>query len=306
MTDQSSRSESALRNYRMSERALRDDFGIRCQDTALPNPGPHRHEYFQIHVQLKGTTRHLLDGTSRAVVPGTVCFILPFKPHFIPTVPDSQHYILNASLNYLLPSLDIDILDLEDIPVERAPELVPFRFQEHLDFVLDDTNIAIAKVLCEAIVQEDATRATGSTIMIRGYLLQLIALVWRQYGGPLAELASARPAGLVRRQTLARLLVYLRDRMDQPVSLSEAAEAVHLSPTYLAHLVKRETGKTFTELLTGRRIAHAKNLLLHTNLSIKEIAFRTGFSDVAYFGRRFRQIEGSSPAVARAKLRGTP
>jgi hypothetical protein len=105
----------------MSERALRGDFGIRCQDTALPNPGPHRHEYFQIHVQLKGTTRHLLNGTSRAVVPGTVCFILPFKPHFIPTVPDSQHYILNASLNYLLPSLDIDILDLEDIPIERAP-----------------------------------------------------------------------------------------------------------------------------------------------------------------------------------------
>lgn len=298
--------KALFRNYRMSERALRADFGIRSQDTALPNLVAHRHEYFQIHVQLQGTTQHFLGGTSRPVAPGTLCFILPYKVHFIPTVPCSHYYILNASFNYLLPSLNIDILELEDIPVERAPELAPFRFQEHIDFVLNEENIAMAKSLCEAIMREDALRATGSSIMIRGYLLQLIALAWRQHGERLTELASARTAGIARRLTLARLLAYLREHIDQPLSLTDAADAVHLSPTYLARLVKRETGNTFVELLTRRRIARAKELMIHTSLSIKEIAFHTGFSDVAYFSRRFRQIEGSSPTAVRKELRTAP
>ncbi|MDB5898848.1 MAG: bacterial regulatory helix-turn-helix protein AraC family protein 43 [Ramlibacter sp.] len=289
-------------NYRMSERASHLDFGIRSQDTALPNPAPHRHEYLQIHVQLQGTTRHFLDGGWRPVVPGTLCFILPFKTHFIPTVPDSRYFILNVSLHYLLPALDVDALDLLDVPIERAPELALFRFQPQLDFVLDARAVGELTVICAAIMKEDAERAAGSTIMIRGYLLQLIGLVWRHYGERLQQLSNAQPSAAAGRQTMARLLAYLRDHVEQPVSLSDAASAVHLSPTYLAHLVKRETGKTFIELLTGRRIARARELLVHTDLSVKEIAYRSGFTDVAYFSRRFRQFEGCTPVSVRGGL----
>jgi AraC-like DNA-binding protein len=281
----------------MSDRASHLDFGIRSQDTALPNPAPHRHEYLQIHVQLQGTTRHFLDGAYRPVVPGTLCFIPPFKTHFIPTVPGSRYFILNVSLDYLLPALDA--LDLADVPIERAPELALFRFQSQLNFVLDPDAIGEVTTICEAIMKEDAERAPGSTIMIRGYLFQLIGLVWRNYGDRLKELSCAQPSAAARRQTMTRLLAYLRDHVEQPISLSDAAAVVHLSPTYLAHLVKRETGKTFIELLTGRRIARAKELLVHTDLSVKEIAYRSGFTDVAYFSRRFRQVEGCTPVSVR-------
>lgn len=295
------RPELAFSNYSMAERASHPDFGIRSQDTALPNPAPHRHEYLQIHVQLEGTTRHFLDGAERPVGAGTLCFILPFRTHFIPTVANSRYYILNVSLYYLLPALEVDPLDLSEVPIERAPELAPFRFQSQLDYVLDAQGTREVAALCDAIMREDAARATGSTIMIRGYLLQLIGMVWRKYGTRLKELATEQPSGPTRRQTMARLMAYLRGRDEQPVSLSDAASAVHVSPTYLAHLVKRETGKTFVELLTARRIARARELLVHTDLTVKEIAFRCGFTDVAYFNRRFRQFEGCTPLSVRGR-----
>jgi transcriptional regulator GlxA family with amidase domain len=47
----------------------------------------------------------------------------------------------------------------------------------------------------------------------------------------------------------------------------------------------------------------ARELLLHTSLSVKEIAFRCGFSDEAYFGRRFRLLEQASPTAFRRQLR---
>lgn len=291
-----------LSNYKMSDRSEHDDFGIRDERSALPNLAAHRHEYFQIHVQLEGTTQHDIGNVRRIVEPGTVCFILPFKAHFIPTVANSRYYILNAGLSYLLPSLDVDISNLEDTPIERAPELAPFCFQEQLDFKLDGPAFAQIEALCRDIAAEDARRGNGSAILIRAYLLQLIGIVWRQHGEDLAALAAMPVSGLGRKQALTRLLAFLKDRLHEPISLTQAASAIHLSPAYLTRLLKRETGQTFVQYLTARRISLARELLLHTNLSIKEIASRCGFMDEAYFGRRFRLYEKTSPTAFRRGL----
>jgi AraC-like DNA-binding protein len=292
-----------LDNYRMSERSLHGDFGIRDERSALPNAAPHRHEYFQIHVQLQGATEHFIGDARRPVDAGTVCFILPFTTHYIPTVPGSRYFIVNASLGYLLPSLEVDLQDLAHTPMERAPELAPFLFQEHIDFVLPPAEAAQVAELCRAMAAEDAQRATGATILIRGYLLQIIGLVWRRHGESLMQWASAPATSLGRHPTLVRLQAYLKERLHLPVSLAEAAAAIHLSPTYLAHLIKRETGQTFLECLTQRRLALARELLQHTSLSVKEIAFRCGYADEAYFGKRFRRLTGKSPSAMRSELR---
>lgn len=291
-----------LNNYRMSERSLHGDFGIRNECSALPNLAPHRHEYFQIHVQLSGNTEHWIGHTRRPVTASTVCFILPFQTHYIPTAPGSRYFIVNASKNYFLPSLEVDLQALTHIPIERAPELAPFLFQEHIDFVLSSEEIMHVNALCQAMAKEDEQRTTGATILIRGYLLQLIGLVWRRYGEALMHWSSMPATTANRHPSLMRLQNYLKERLHLPVSLSDAAAAIHLSPSYLAHLIKRESGQTFVECLTQRRMELAQELLQHTSLSVKEIAFRCGYADEAYFSKRFRRYAGLSPSAKRALL----
>jgi AraC-like DNA-binding protein len=80
------------------------------------------------------------------------------------------------------------------------------------------------------------------------------------------------------------------------LSLTSAAAAAFLSPNYLTHLIKKETGRTFVEWVTERRIARAKELLANDNRRIKDIAFLVGYRDEAYFSRRFRQSVGQSPS----------
>ena len=72
-----------------------------------------------------------------------------------------------------------------------------------------------------------------------------------------------------------------------------------LSPNYLAHLVRKETGSTFTDLVTERRIALAQSLLAHTSRRIADIARSVGFRDEGYFARRFRARVGVSPKAYR-------
>lgn len=295
--------DDGVGHYTMGERSVHRDFGLRDERTALPNPGPHRHDYFQIHLQLAGHTQHYIGESTRTVTPGTICFISPFKTHFIPTVQGSRYYILNASVGYFLPALGDAVLELDQMPLERAPELVPFRFQEKLDFMLSEPDLATAHALCQAMAIEENERSTASPILLRAYLLQLIGLAWRAYETPLRELSTDAAQRAIRRRPLAVLSRFLRERVHQPVSLGEAAQAVHLSPGYLSQLIKKETGQTFVQFVTARRMAQARSLLLHSDLSIKEVAVRCGFEDVGYFGRRFRRLEGRSPSDFRQAVR---
>jgi AraC-like DNA-binding protein/mannose-6-phosphate isomerase-like protein (cupin superfamily) len=298
-----SRPRSDIVNYTMSERATHSDFSVRNQDDALPNLQPHRHEYFQIHVQLRGSTTHYIGSRTRAVEPGTMCFIPPYKLHFIPTVPDSEYYLINTTQLFMLPGLNVDPLDLEDVSIEQAPELAPFKYQEYLDFTLDRDDFQTVRDLCRSMLKESAERGPGSIVLCRAYLLQCIGLVCRRFGQTLWHLAEQRVSTAAKRETLSRLGHFLRTNFDKQVSLTDAAEDVGLTPTYLAHLVKKETGKTFLELLTERRLDRAKELMLHSSMPIARIAEMAGFSELAYFTRRFKQLTGVSPSRFRANSR---
>lgn len=274
-----SRPRSDIVNYTMSERATHSDFSVRNQDDALPNLQPHRHEYFQIHVQLRGSTTHYIGSATRAVKSGTICFIPPYKLHFIPTVPDSEYYLINTTQLFMLPGLNVDPLDLEDISIEQAPELAPFKYQEYVDFTLNRDDFDTVRNLCRSMLQESAERGPGSIVLCRAYLLQCIGLVCRRFGQTLWHLAEQRVSTAAKRETLSRLGHFLRANFDKQVSLTDAAEDVGLTPTYLAHLVKKETGKTFIELLTERRLDRAKELMLHSSMPIARIAEITGFQN---------------------------
>jgi AraC-like DNA-binding protein len=58
--------------------------------------------------------------------------------------------------------------------------------------------------------------------------------------------------------------------------------------------------------LLTRRIERAVALLRDTNLSITEIAFRTGWNSVGTFGRIFRDITGENPGSLRAREQSSP
>lgn len=286
-------------NYTMAGRSRNADFGIRDQDNVLPNLVPHRHEYFQIHINLSGHTRHLLGGVIRPIEPGTLSFVQPYLVHFIPTVPGSRYFLINADTRFLYPGSDLDPLDLDTRAAAEAPELAPFQAQELLDFRMDGQRLAEIEGLCVAMAREDAARGFASTTLIRGALLRMIGLVGERYGDAIRAATNDNGIRLARRRMLSSLVKYLRRHLEQPVSLRDAARAVHLSPTHLAHVVKNETGRTFLDLLTERRMERARELLIHTDLSVDQVGHRAGFPALSHFSRRFKQLTGMSPGQFR-------
>lgn len=292
-----------VRTYAMVERSNHLDFDIRDQSLRAPLTQPHKHEYFQIQVNLAGDTQHHVGGTVRPFTARTLSFVLPHRMHLVPHPPGTQWLVVNFSQRFLRPDLAVDPLDLEDVPLALAPELAPFQFQEHLDFTFDEAGFAEVRALLGTMERENAARRLASLARIRGCLLELLALTCQRWERELLALVATQAQQGSRRAALARVLRYLRDELAGEPTLADAAEAASLSPNYLTHLIKKETGKTFTELLTERRLALAQELLLATGERIGEIARRCGFADEAYFARRFRQWHGVSPRAWREQQR---
>lgn len=73
------------------------------------------------------------------------------------------------------------------------------------------------------------------------------------------------------------------------------ADNVHLSPSYLSDLLKKETGKNAQEHIHFYLIEEAKNYLINTEKNVNEIAFSLGFEYPQYFNKLFKQKTGNTP-----------
>ncbi len=291
----------AIRTYSMADRAAGPDFAIRDERSVTRITEAHRHEYFQIQLNLAGRTTQHIAASARPLGPGGLSFVLPYRVHRVPHPPGSRFFILSFNLDFLRPGLDVHPLDLEDVPLSRAPELAPFLFQEYLDFSLSGADLRRAKAACVAMQSENARRHFGSAEIIRGELLTLIGLVCVRHDKALLAQAARKAQRVSRRDALARVMRHVRENMHKRIQLADAAAAAELSPNYLAHLIKKDTGKTFVDLVTERRMEKACELLAHTTDRVGDVAAAVGFADEAYFTRRFRQHFGLSPSQFRGR-----
>ena len=229
-----------------------------------------------------------------------VSFVLPYRIHWVPHPPKARYYIISFGHRFLRPDLDIDPLDLEDVPLETAPELAPFILQETMDFRLGADDFKVLVGLADDMFAENAARGFFSLELIRAKLLLAIGLVCRRHQAEIVARAARQTARRGRRDALARVIRHIRENLTGRLSLEDAAAAAFLSPNYLAHLIKKETGRTFVEIATERRMDRARELLVNTDMRVSGIAQAAGFADEAYFSRRFRQANGESPLRFRA------
>lgn len=106
--------------------------------------------------------------------------------------------------------------------------------------------------------------------------------------------AAPRPASALRRE-VERNIEQLLESPDG-VRIERVARALGLSRQTLYRRLKAE-GTTFEELLDGVRRRIALRLIRKEGLSVKEAAYRLGFSDPAAFSRAFKRWTGSSPTA---------
>jgi AraC family transcriptional activator of pobA len=170
-------------------------------------------------------------------------------------------------------------------------------------FELSSAQVKELSKLYEKMFNELASDYAYKYDLLRNYVLELI-----HYGQKLqpdvAQYATHNAATRV-----AGLFVELLERQfpiaspDQQLELRTAKDyadrlAIHVN--HLNKVLKENTGKTTTEVITGRIAQEARILLKQTDWNISEIAFALGFEEVAHFSNFFKKQAGISPLAFRS------
>lgn len=92
---------------------------------------------------------------------------------------------------------------------------------------------------------------------------------------------------------------YINSNFNQNISLTDVANAIHISKNYLCDLFKKEMNMTFIDYVTNLRIEKAKYLLSNTDKKMYEISEEVGYNDYAYFSQIFKRHTGTTLSMYR-------
>ena len=119
----------------------------------------------------------------------------------------------------------------------------------------------------------------------------------------LYSLAKLRPHKNERVSAISKVVSITQERFTEgDLSLPLIAKEIAYDPKYLSSLFKKTKGISYTQYLRELRLRHAVFLMEQGVVSVKNIAFLSGFGDALYFSKVFTASMGISPKAYIAAL----
>ncbi len=167
------------------------------------------------------------------------------------------------------------------------------RLVELLTVISRRLEIDPVDILVEEARALDAYEAADSRARLRTVTLEAVDSLCRR------PRRYAAPGSHVR---IDHVRGYIEAHYSEELSLECVAAEARLSPQYLSRAFKKWVGMSFVYYIHATRVRRAKALLTDSQLSVKEIAARVGYSDSNYFSRVFKQQTNVTPSEYRDKF----
>ncbi|OME81511.1 hypothetical protein BK120_17915 [Paenibacillus sp. FSL A5-0031] len=96
-------------------------------------------------------------------------------------------------------------------------------------------------------------------------------------------------------QAVEFIIQYVHENYDKELTLTDIADEIGMSRSYLSHIFKKTTDDTFNTYLTKVRMERAKSLIMEGKHLIYEVADKVGYKNVPYFSTLFKKYTGMNP-----------
>ncbi len=248
---------------------------------------PHRHAYHELLHTRTGSGHHLVDGEPVPVVPGTVTLIGRGQVHVFARADGVSGTAVRFGDELLHdpgatgrggPAWLLGARGARTVPVPPG--------------AAGALEATIAALAAEARRPPDPLSAD-----LQRHLLGVLLLwVERWYEGGRTEQRDADDAEVQLHRRFAEVLE--RD-FARHHDAAHYADALGVPGAALSRALAHVTGRPTKELVTDRVMLEAARLLRFTDLTVGEVAFRTGFADQLYFSRAFKRHHGRAPSAYR-------
>lgn len=99
------------------------------------------------------------------------------------------------------------------------------------------------------------------------------------------------------------IIQFIQEHYRENISAANLSDRFNLSATHISNLLKNELGLRYNDYVTQLRLNHAKELLISTQMPVKEITSDCGYFSQSHFTKLFMEHEGCTPNEYRKKSR---
>lgn len=271
----------------LSKFSTKDGCQVRFIDENAYHMQPHQHEELQILVPIEHANFEITwsiensSKESKTLGPGDICIIPPFVEHEVRWIKKSH------LINYYIPMAFVQ----EALGTEDA--IIHYHFG-----IQDEVILTISKSL-----QRSCTANPEEKIkLLKAALVLIINHIYIQYESNQKAGALVNSLTQISCDKVRSAMLYMSQHLDKPLSLSEIAAQVDMSPYHFLRVFKQTMGTTPAKLHMLYRLEEARNLLSNTQKSIGDIACDLGFSSQAHLSRTFSQHFGQTPNKFRKSI----
>ncbi|MEO7976950.1 helix-turn-helix transcriptional regulator [Flavobacterium sp.] len=251
-----------------------------------------RRAYYKISL-IKGENRAEYADKIIQIEKQVLLFATPKIPYnYVPQDTDQSGQFCVFTSEFL--SKNKSGIDLDGLPI--------FASDGYPVFQLSDDEVIEAELIFNKIQKEINSDYLYKYDLIRNYVAELIH--FGQKLQPVTALYSKHNSATRVSSLFAELLErqYPIESPHQKLELRTAkdfAERLSIHVNHLNKVLKENTGKTTTELISSRVIHEAKILLKETHWNISEIAYSLGFEELAHFSNFFKKQTSLTPLAFR-------
>lgn len=177
-------------------------------------------------------------------------------------------------------------------------EAPPFEFKSFISNTIFNITILLGNLEYDTHALESAKYSYFKSIDEAVHVDEAKGLLQSFLNDVKREIADAQQHG---NSGMKKLLEYIEEHYDQPLSLTSLAHHFHFNPSYLSSYFTAHNKEGFSEYLNKVRVEKAATMLRNDDHSISEISSRVGYSDHSYFTKVFKKLMGFSPSQYRRR-----
>jgi len=260
---------------------------LRCDGFTADNAdSPHRHDFYMIFWATQGNGKHFIDFTAYEISPGHCYFLHTGQVHQMITYPHSGWMILFGE-----PVLRRFLLNYPEYEQTGI-----FDYFNPTPFVnLEPAILRQLNNLCNWI-----TSSFFDEVMPKNQIQQYVEVILtsiNHFHSPERPYTGSKPEF----ELMRRFKILIEQDFTIRHDVKYYSDRLTVTAKKLNTLTRQFQGRTASELIAIRLLMESKALLSGSTLSLKEIAYKIGFSDPAYFGRFFRKLTNETPSSFRAR-----
>ena len=239
----------------------------------------------------EGVGEVLCGGETYRSQAGELYLFAPGTPFAVRSSKTQTAFVVNFDWTQNHTALRSPVLSAEaaDFNAEKVIERAELCFLEHCGDVLRLSEFFEAEELLRRLYQGYFTGVRPNDLRLSGLMKQLIGMLADRLHR--AQQSREKPFLLA-----DRILAYVQENYSRRITLDDAAAYLHYHPTYINRVMKAVTGVSFHQYLLDFRMKQSLQLLEQRNLTVEQIAGRTGFSNSKHFSACFKKHFGIAPS----------